>query len=367
MGYYNTKKWGGKVLTVEKKRKFLIDTAFIVLVGIILYFLFKFCTIYLLPFLIGLLLAVLVQRPANFISKKTKISKGLLSVFLVIVLYLVTISIISAICVLIYQKASDLVSTLPQYISVIGGTVSDLSAKFANILNDLPEEIVSAVNALPETVISGLTEFVTSFLSSSATAVAKNAPSLLITVIVTVVASCYLAKDYDGIMKYVHARISERANRIITDTKDIFFSSILKMLKSYFLLMMITFAELSIGLLIIGIKNPVTVAAIIAFVDLLPVLGTGAVVIPWAIISLITGNIWRGIGLALLYLVITIVRNFLEPKIIGDQVGLYPLLTLLSMFVGLRLFGILGMFAFPITIIVLAGLQNRGTIKLFGK
>ncbi len=354
-------------MTVDKKRKFLIDTAFIVLIGAILYFLFKFCTIYLLPFLIGLLLAVIVQRPAKYISTKTKLSKRLLSVFLVVVLYLITISLISAICVFIYQRASAFVLALPQYIGVIGNTVSDLSTKFSNILNDLPAEIVTAVNTFPETIISRLTEFVTSFLSSSATAVAKNAPSLLITVIVTVVASCYLAKDYDSIMKFVHSNISERASRIIRDIKDIFFKSVLKLLKSYFLLMMITFAELSIGLLIIGIKNPVTVAAIIAFVDLLPVLGTGAVVIPWAIISLVTGNVWRGIGLALLYLVITVVRNFLEPKIIGDQVGLYPLITLLALFVGLRLFGILGMFAFPIAIIIIVGLHKRGTINFFSK
>ena len=354
-------------MTVDKKRKFLIDTAFVVLIGAVLYFLFKFCTLYLLPFLIGLLLAVIVQRPAKYISGKTKLSKRVLSVVLVVVLYLITISLVSAICVFIYQKASDFVSALPQYIGVIGNTVSDLSTKFSNILNDLPAEIVTAVNTFPETIISRLTEFVTSFLSSSATAVAKNAPSLLITVIVTVVASCYLAKDYDSIMTFVHSNISERASKIIRDIKDIFFKSVLKLLKSYFLLMMITFAELSVGLLIIGIKNPVTVAAIIAFVDLLPVLGTGAVVIPWAIISLVTGNVWRGIGLALLYLVITVVRNFLEPKIIGDQVGLYPLITLLALFVGLRLFGILGMFAFPIAIIIIVGLHKRGTINFFSK
>ncbi len=354
-------------MTVDKKRKFLIDTAFIVLITAILYFVFKFCTIYLLPFLIGLLLAVIVQRPAKFIATKTKLSKRLVSVVLVVVLYLATISLIAAICVFIYEKASDFVLTLPQYISVIGSTVSDLSAKFSNVLNDLPQEIVTAVNAFPETIVSRLTEFATTFLSGSATVVAKNAPSLLITVIVTVVASCYLAKDYDSIMRFVHSNISERASLIIRDTKEIFFQSVLKLLKSYFLLMMITFAELSVGLLIIGIKKPVAVAGIIAFVDLLPVLGTGAVVIPWSIISLITGNIWRGIGLALLYLVITIVRNFLEPKIIGDQVGLYPLITLLALFVGLRLFGLFGMLAFPIAIIIIVGLHKRGTINFFAR
>lgn len=353
-------------MTVETKRKFLIDTVFIVLVAAILYFVFRFCMIYLLPFVIGLLLAVIVQRPANFISRKTKIGKGVISVILVVVLYLATISVITGIAVFAYNRISLLVSSLPQYLSTLSGVFSNLSTRLSSVLEELPDKAIAALNSMPETIISRVTSAATGFLSTAATTVMKSAPSLLITVIVTVVASCYLAKDYDKVMRFVHLRMSEKVNDILSDTKEIFFNSILKLVKSYLLLMMITFAELSVGLLIIGIKNPVTVASVIAVIDLLPVLGTGAVVIPWGIISLISGKIWVGIGLLLLYLVITIVRNFLEPKIIGDQVGLYPLVTLIAMFVGLRLFGMVGMLAFPVGLIIVVKLQKKGTIKLFG-
>lgn len=136
------------------------------------------------------------------------------------------------------------------------------------------------------------------------------------------------------------------------------------MLKGYILLMLITFTELTIGLLLIGQSNAILLAAIICVIDILPVLGTGAVVIPWALISLFTGNILKAIGLILMYIVITIIRNFLEPKVIGNQVGLHPLITLLSMFCGLRLLGFVGLFGFPLTLIVLNDLYKRGKLNL---
>ena len=127
--------------------------------------------------------------------------------------------------------------------------------------------------------------------------------------------------------------------------------------------MLITFVELSLGFLLIGQKNAILLGAIICVIDVLPVLGTGAVVIPWALISLFTGNIWKAIGLILIYIIITIVRNFLEPKVIGNQVGLHPLITLLSMFCGLKLLGIIGLFGFPLTLIVINDLYKNGKLK----
>lgn len=354
-------------MNVEYKRKFLIDTAFITVIAAIAFFVLKFCTIYLLPFLIGLLLAIIVQKPATFVAEKTRLKKGLLSVVFVVILYLITISLISFICVFAYNKISGLVSSAPSYLSTLGNAFGGFSTEFSDIMSELPEEVSKAIKELPDTLIKKATELLTTLLSTSATAVAKNVPGLLVTVIVTVVASCYLSKDYDVVMSFVHKNISSKANTLISEIKRIFFNSILKLGKSYVLIMMITFAELSVGLLIIGVGNPVSTAAIIAFVDILPVLGTGAVVIPWAIISLVTGNVWRGIGLALLYLIITVVRNFIEPKIIGDQVGLHPLITLLAMFVGLRLFGVLGMFVCPILIIILYELERSGTTDVFGR
>ena len=352
-------------MTVENKRKFLIDIAFVVLLAAVFYFVLKFCTIYLLPFIIGLFLAFIVQKPAVLISKRTKINKGLLSVVFVVILYLLSITVLSLLGILIYDIINSILKILNSYFPSISAAFANLTTEFEGIFDKLPVEIANAMKTLPDTLMKKGADLAGGFVTSFATTIAKSLPGLLITVIVTIVASCYIAKDYDYVVGFVNNHTSEKASRLIGSIKEIVYNSIFKLGKSYLLLMMITFAELCVGLWVIGINNPITVAALVAVVDIMPVLGTGTVVIPWAVISMLLGSFWQGVALLLLYLIITVVRNFLEPKIIGDQVGIHPLLTLFAIFLGLKLFGVIGVIVCPITLIVIVGLEKRGEIKLF--
>ena len=137
-----------------------------------------------------------------------------------------------------------------------------------------------------------------------------------------------------------------------------------KYFRSYFLIMLITFGELSLGLTIAGIRKPLAAAFIITLLDILPVLGTGIILIPWGIFRLITGDLRTGILLLLVYAIITVIRNIIEPKIVGKEVGLHPTLTLISMFVGTRLFGIAGLFALPVGLSLIKSLNDCGIISI---
>ena len=117
------------------------------------------------------------------------------------------------------------------------------------------------------------------------------------------------------------------------------------------------------GFSILGVEYSLLLAVITAIIDVLPILGTGTVLIPWGIISLFQGNFVLGIGILVLYGVITLVRQIIEPKIVGDYIGLYPLVSLICMYVGLRLFGIVGLFLLPISVIMLKNLHDKGIIK----
>lgn len=129
--------------------------------------------------------------------------------------------------------------------------------------------------------------------------------------------------------------------------------------------MALTFAELSVGFLILGVPMGFTAACLITLVDILPVLGTGTVLLPWAFIAWTTGSRSLGIGLVCLYLLITVVRQSLEPKVVGLQMGLPPAAALLCMFVGGKVLGLPGIFLFPIGATVLFKLSGDGTIQLF--
>ena len=120
---------------------------------------------------------------------------------------------------------------------------------------------------------------------------------------------------------------------------------------------------MTIGLSI-GIDGATTIAAFTAVVDIFPVLGTGFVVIPWALFHLAKGNLYLGLGLCLLYGVITVVRQILEPKVVGQQIGLHPIVILICMYAGVKIFGVMGLFILPFTILVLKYLYDQGRLRL---
>lgn len=123
----------------------------------------------------------------------------------------------------------------------------------------------------------------------------------------------------------------------------------------------LTFAELCIGLLAFKIPYAVPIALAIAVFDILPILGTGGVLLPWAAVLFMLGNMPLGAGILALYLVITMVRNIVEPKIVGKQIGLHPLATLVALFVGLKLIGIAGAVILPVFLSIFINIRKNGT------
>ncbi|MBO4537465.1 MAG: AI-2E family transporter, partial [Erysipelotrichaceae bacterium] len=119
------------------------------------------------------------------------------------------------------------------------------------------------------------------------------------------------------------------------------------LIRSYGIIILLTCVELTIGFLVLGIGSPFTLGLIVSLVDILPILGTGTVLIPWGIILLILGNM-KGIGILVLYLIITVIRQFVEPRLVGANLGLSPIVSLVVMVIGLQLFGLPGMIGLPL-------------------
>ena len=138
-----------------------------------------------------------------------------------------------------------------------------------------------------------------------------------------------------------------------------------KYVRSYALILCITFCELLAGFWILGIGKPAGVALAIAVFDVLPVVGCGTVLIPWSVVSFLTGNWPLGVGLFIHYIVIAVVRNVIEPKIVGTRVGLHPLLALLGMVLGRALFGPVGILGLPIAMVIVVALNEQGAIHLY--
>jgi predicted PurR-regulated permease PerM len=160
-------------------------------------------------------------------------------------------------------------------------------------------------------------------------------------------------------------QIPEKFRRLAFDIKDFLISCLWRLLRAYGIIMFITFCELSIGLWALKIDSFWKVAAVTAMLDILPMIGSGAVLLPWSVYHLLGGELWMGIGLLILYCVIAVVRNIIEPRIVGDQLDLPPVVTLAAMFLGMRTMGIAGILIMPIIVLLIRFLNESGKIHLY--
>jgi sporulation integral membrane protein YtvI len=156
----------------------------------------------------------------------------------------------------------------------------------------------------------------------------------------------------------------KRVSRFLSEFKNQLMLTCANYLKAYLFLMLLSFTQLYLGLTVLRVNYAFSVALFIAVVDILPVLGMGVIVIPWALWCFLTGNLPLGGGLMLLYGLMSIVRQIAEPKVVGNFIGLHPLASLLSVCVGLRFLGVGGMFALPMLVIVLKNMIKSGHLRL---
>lgn len=345
--------FGGYILQNEAKKSFLINLLFVLSITILVFFTGKMLFSYLLPFVIAIIIASLVQKPAHYLSTKTKIKSGTLSLIMALLLFLS----FSAIIVFVIYRFSILLGTflkeLPDFLNLFTSLISKIEDKLTVSLKKISPEFSQSISEIINGIINNITKKATEGFSRIATITAKKTPSFLLNSIITLAASCFIAKDFDSLKNFISLLLGKKIYSNILKIKEILSTSVVKILKGYFLLFLLTFSELTIGFLLLKIKYAPLLALAIAVVDLLPVLGTGVVLIPWGILELFIGKTSVGISILVLYAVITVVRNFAEPKIIGGQIGIHPLFTLLSIFIGLKFFGFAGIFILPITLIVI--------------
>ncbi len=337
---------------VKAKKQFIINAIYYGLWILIILLSGKFLFKYILPFVIALIVASLMQKPAVFLSKKTGIKKGNLATIISAVAYIFLAVILIFPTLKIFSLTGDIIKSLSGF-SDIATKVYETAEKISeSIFGNISPDLKETGNKVFKSVLENGLLKVSAALSNLAANVVKFAPTFIFSSIVALASTCYIAKDYDGFVSFIKKIIPQKTAGNIFKIKVILKESLLKILGGYIILFFITFAELSIGLLVLRVKNWLLISLGIALLDALPVLGSGAFLIPWGIVNVIIGNSFLGIGLMILYLIIMLVRNFAEAKIVGIKTGINPLFILFAMFLGLKLFGFLGLVGLPVTFIV---------------
>ena len=310
---------------------------------------------YFIPFIIAFIFSSMIEPVVRFIERKLHITRKIGAVISIVVVLGIILTALGLLISRLVKEIINVYSSLNLTIESISSFMNDLVAKVNNIFIKLPVELADGINNMITDFTNNLENLLRPIvdIAQGTLKFAFSLPQALIFIIVTILATYFMSSDKNVIIKFLDAQIpSEWIKKTRSVTNNIF-TALLGWLKAMLILMGITFSELLLGFFIIGIDNALLMALVIALVDALPVLGVGSVLIPWAIIDLLSGNTRLGLSLLLLDLIIIFVRQLLEPKIIGKSIGIHPLLTLFGMYLGLQFIGVLGMILGPICVVVL--------------
>lgn len=351
----------------EQYRDYLLKFAFWgAILAVLLAFIY-FLLGPLTPFIIAFVVAGSLQPVMRRILAKKSINTGILATVLTVLCYVLIVGILLLLVIGIFSVIINWASGLPHMFSQtispwVEKSIDDVLAfvyrldpgmgKFVDDM--LPDALASAGTAIMEFSVS---------LVAWASSVGTKLPGAMLTVIICIIATAFAAKDFDKIGASVLAVFPPRAQDMLRQMKFAVVNIVGKYLRSYTLILFITFMEIWIGLELIGFENSVAIAAIIAIFDFLPIVGSGMVLLPWTIFTFIQGELMRGIGLLVLYLVVVIARQVIEPRIVSKRVGLHPLSTLMLMWLGLKLFGGVGMLALPVCTLILKDLHESGLLN----
>lgn len=352
-------------MNLEKQKAFIVHCVFVFILLILVYIGIKYVFPLLMPFIIGIIIAVVFRKMIDRIEERTHIKRALVSVMVLLVFYSLIGLLISLIGVKVFNFISTLFDSLPSLYKgtflVALQTVNDsILDKFPSVKPYL-DDFMNNINQSTFTYISNTSTKVVGMV----TGLASQVPTLLIKFIFTIVSSFMFTIEYYKITHFFIHQFNEKNRGKIIGIKDNVIGSLGKFIRAYSVVISITFVELSIGFWILGVPTPYLFGAVVAIIDIMPILGTGTILLPWSVIGFAMGNPKTGIGMLILYIIITAVRQVLEPKIVGQQIGLHPIVTLILMYIGAQLMGVLGLLILPVMATILVQLNREGSINLF--
>lgn len=353
----------------SKKISFIINIVYIMIILFVIYIALRYALPVFLPFIIALAVSYIAEPAIRFLVKRLKLKRNVSSVICITFLLLILAGVIALLSITLITKLRTVYGNMPQYIEQITDYFNNLRLKSNyDIITPFEQLTLKLFEYIKNIDIVALfSGSFGSFAFNSFSGLMVSIPYILMSFIITFVSSIFISISFCEIKSFILLQFSEKNRQLIFEAKRSLMGIFKKYVKSYAALMLITFSELTLFFIIFKIQPAASIAFIIAVVDILPVLGVGTVMIPWAIICFAGGNITKGMVLLSIYAVITVVRQIIEPKIIGENIGLHPIVTLIAIYVGLKLLGILGMFIMPILIMLVRDMQKKGYIHVWNE
>lgn len=308
-----------------------------------------------LPFLLGYGLARLAEPIVRLLMSRAKFPRVPASVLCITALFALLGLLFWFLGKTLFSQAEALIRQLPELLTALKGPAGKLKNSLLQLAARLPDGAAAAVGQWIERFFGGgsvLLETASGWLLNAATAIVGMLPDLALFLLTALLSSYLFSIELPKLGSRVRKLLPEswlsRAQTVLRKLRH----ALAAYFKAELRLCLITCAVVTAGLFLLQVSSALLLGLVIALVDILPVLGIGTVLIPWGAVSLLLGDTSFGIKLLLLYVVASLTRTFLEPRVVGRQMGLHPLLTLAAIYSGFRLFGIFGMILLPIAIMI---------------
>jgi len=333
---------------------------------------------FLYPFILGWLLAYALNPLSSLLQKRARLPRWLSVAVSLLLFSAAMLALISFLVMRLVDEIASLSGSLQTWIVQGEKAFDDLLSKpeiqdaivrindfyrdnpgykdtIDGSLSDTAQEIANAGKSLVGLFFNGVVN------------VLYSLPAVATIAVVVLLASFFIGKDWERYTRRIRLSfprpLVRRAGAVWGDLRQALFGY----LRSQLIMISITAVVVVLGLWIIGVDNALSIGLLIGFVDLLPYLGVGAAMVPWIAYAFLTGDWHLGTGLSILYGIVLVARQFIEPKVLASSVGLEPLPTLIAMFVGLKLFGILGLLIGPIAMVVLAACYRAHVFRDIGR
>lgn len=329
---------------------FLIYTA--------LFALFYFTSAYTFPFLAAFAIAFLIQPVAKFFRTRLKFRRNTPALLAFFIVYLFIFAILGLLFYSIVSEAMLLLrnlktANLESIINPISNFIDEIGSFFQGLD---PTFIEKNNNQLADILKSGLNiagRSLNAFLS-----IALSVPMWITVISVVVLSTYFFTRDMSSIKARVNSVFSESGREKAAMLWNQGTGMLSKYLKAYFLIYFLTFIQTLVGFTVLGVRYAVMLSIICAAADIMPVLGIGLIYLPLSAVYLLTGNYFTGAGILLLFLLISTVRQIIEPRIVSTSLGIHPIATLVAIFIGLKAAGLIGMVYLSFLIVLYRVLKN---------
>ncbi|MDD3538167.1 MAG: sporulation integral membrane protein YtvI [Eubacteriales bacterium] len=354
---------------LERKRRFLINAAYYALILIGIYVAFRYVIYAVTPFIIAALITFMLKRPIDGLSCSFNLPRRGTAGIVVLLFYIVlSISMTWAFTHLLWAVFNWLAEIPSHYRDSIEPAIENILNWYETRAESLTPNRLEYIDRLSDDILAKTSEIII-YVSEQAVKMAQNLafsiPKFVIGAVFCIVATVFMSLDFPSIKHFILEQFSYNHQCILLESKKYVVQTFGKIITSYAAIMFITMTELYVGFMAIGVEDAMVMSLLIAMFDILPALGTGGIMIPWVIIEIINQNYTFAVQLFIVYAIVTIIRNFLEPKIVGDSIGLHPVIMLMSIFLGVSIFGPLGILIMPFMLIVIKRLNDTGRIHVF--